>query len=245
MTAITIAAITGKPQLVPHSGSAMPLIDDPSNHNSTGSLPSFASPAKGGGGGSGGGRGGGGGGGGSGGGGAGSDGRLSPNKGMDGAAGSVGTPTEVSNADGKDKDSYGGTSPQTTMSLLSLSGLKAWFGFGGDRSAKEITAHIMRRIDEAFAQVPENRSGGADVKHIAALLASVTGGRDIPKAELALVVKLIDTERNGAISKAEFASGLLLLKEDPSLSRLLGRDYICPLSSTSAISDTNYTLYTP
>ena len=222
-TAVAIAAITGKPLLIPHSGLGGANGDDTAmariGAGSTERRPSVeagptATP-----------KGGGlmepsgmsslvkGGGGASSGPGSLGDGMISPKggKGKDGAAG-AGPGGKA--ADGKDGKGAG--------RWLSFSRLTACFDFRADRKAEAANADIAQRIDDAFLQVPENSSGGADAKHIAALLSAITGGREIPKADLEVVVKLIDSERNGSISKAEFASGLVVLKQDPTLSRLLG-----------------------
>jgi len=90
--------------------------------------------------------------------------------------------------------------PEKHSRWWSLSHLRAMFGFAADKKAEEIDADIRRRIRTAFDLVPVDSTGAADIAHVAELLSSVTGGRELPKElskELAQVVKLLDHERKG------------------------------------------------
>jgi hypothetical protein len=50
------------------------------------------------------------------------------------------------------------------------------------------------------------------------------GGREIPKVELEMMVKLFDPEMSNRVDHESFAHGLMLLKDDSTLNRLLGQD---------------------
>ena len=54
--------------------------------------------------------------------------------------------------------------------------------------------------------------------------AALHGGREIPKVELEMMVKLFDPEMFNRVNHESFANGLMLLKDDSTLNRLLGQD---------------------
>jgi Ca2+-binding EF-hand superfamily protein len=105
---------------------------------------------------------------------------------------------------------------------------KACFGYGTDKKLEAVNNEFMERIKDAFSVVSKEKivteNSNVDIKHLGKLMQSITGGREIPKPELEIMVQRFDPEGSKTVSHESFAAGLMLLKDDPSLNRLLGQD---------------------
>lgn len=105
--------------------------------------------------------------------------------------------------------------------------VKACFGYVADAKAEEINAEIMGRIEDAFSHVSKEKDiqeKSVDIKHLGALMQSMTGGREVPKVELEMMVKIFDSDMSHQLTHESFAEALMVLKDDPTLNRLLGQD---------------------
>ena len=148
----------------------------------------------------------------------------SPGDGSDGGEGGVG------------KESIDDRSTLQKLFMATFGTLQFWkmlvkgcFGYHSDSQAEEIKREFMVRIKDAFLIVlnEQDIADGdimLDIKHLGRLMQSVTGGRAIPKPELEIMTKLFDPEVTGSVNMKSFSDGLMMLHGDPSLNRLLGQD---------------------
>lgn len=105
---------------------------------------------------------------------------------------------------------------------------KACFSYGKDAKIDAINSEIDEQIKAAFLTVSKEKTvtdiSSVDIKKLGPLLQEISGGpRKTSKPELEMLVKLFDPDGHNTLSPDSFAAGLMLLKDDPSLNRLLGQ----------------------
>ena len=103
--------------------------------------------------------------------------------------------------------------------------IRTCFGYGADAKAEAINAEFMARVEDAFLMVAKEKdTQSLDIKLLGQLMQAITGGREIPKLELELMTKLFDPDITNLVTHESFAGGLMLIKDDPNLNRMLGQD---------------------